>query len=75
MTSRDHCDNCGSSSFTSATFRAGRLTCKPCIDLIATSQRQAARKRFDSAPGVLVPPTQLSFSRRELANCGGVLRG
>jgi hypothetical protein len=63
---RMSCQSCGSTEWkdghVSDVFR-----CSRCHQEVQRLKRQHARKHFDSAPGVLVHPSQLSFNQRELA--------
>lgn len=75
------CQCCGSTEWKSGHVSGGSggsgviFRCAACDRDVERLKREAQRKRFDHAPGVLVPPTQLSFSTRELAQPQGASHG
>ena len=73
---REACRVCASTEWVEAHFVAGAgIVCLACWREIEQGKREAARKRLDSAPGVLVPPTQLAFTTREMVKPGEVANG
>jgi hypothetical protein len=72
---RECCAVCGSGDWKDAIWTGSRLICRPCHNEIRNHQRQAARRRFGSAPGISVPPTQQTLASREPAKPREVLHG
>ena len=50
MVNRDRCDSCGSSSFASATFKGGRLTCAACVHQQRLMVKPQGCRPKDTAP-------------------------